>query len=95
MDTNGLHLIIGTGPLGQRTARALLEERRRVRMLNRSGQLSVALDGVEVVKGDLSTPEHAMTLLHGAAMIYQCAQPSMGQSSFRCRAVGIALTHAS
>ncbi len=75
MGTNGLLLIIGTGPLGQWTARALLEEGRRVRMLNRSGQSSVAPDGVEVVKGDLSTPEHAMTLLHGATVVYQCAQP--------------------
>jgi nucleoside-diphosphate-sugar epimerase len=75
MDRNELHLIIGTGPLGQWTARALLEQGRRVRMLNRSGTAPATPAGAEVVKGDLSTPEHAVALLHEAAVVYQCAQP--------------------
>jgi nucleoside-diphosphate-sugar epimerase len=44
-------------------------------MLNRSGRSSDAPNGAEVVKGDLSTPEHAVALLHEATVVYQCAQP--------------------
>lgn len=75
MNTQELHLIIGTGPLGQWTARALLEQGRRVRMLNRRGVSPEAPEGVEVVKGDLSTPEQAVALLREASVVYQCAQP--------------------
>lgn len=75
MHSDALHVIVGTGPLGQWTARALLEQGRRVRMLNRSGSSPDAPAGVELVRGDLSTPEQAAALLREAAVVYQCAQP--------------------
>lgn len=73
---DGLHLILGSGPLGQATARALLARGRRVRMLNRSGNAANAPHGVEIVKGDLQHRDQARTLLQGAAVVYQCAQPA-------------------
>jgi nucleoside-diphosphate-sugar epimerase len=79
METGELHVIFGTGPLGAWTARALLELGQRVRMVNRSGKPSVALDGVEVVKGDAYNSASTTALTAGAAAVYQCAQPAYHQ----------------
>ncbi len=73
---SNLHVIAGSGPLGQWTARALLGMGRQVRMINRSGTAADAPAGVEVVRGDLSDGAQARELLRGAAAVYQCAQPA-------------------
>ena len=73
-DTNEYHVIFGTGPLGQSVMRALLSRRKRVRMVNRSGK-AVVPSSVELVGGDAYDPAFTQSVSHGAAVVYQCAQP--------------------
>jgi nucleoside-diphosphate-sugar epimerase len=75
MTTQELHVVFGTGPLGQATARALLGRGHRVRMVNRSGR-ALPLAEVEVVAGDAYDPASVTALSAGAAAVYQCAQPA-------------------
>jgi nucleoside-diphosphate-sugar epimerase len=70
-----LHVVFGTGPLGQWTARELVRLGKTVRMVNRSGQLANAPAGVEVVVGDAYDTAKNIAVTKGAAAIYQCAQP--------------------
>ncbi len=70
-----LHVVLGTGPLGQATARALLERGATVRMVNRRGS-HPTLANVEVCSGDLYNPTVVQTLTAGATAVYQCAQPA-------------------
>jgi len=72
---NELHVVFGTGALGQHTARELARLGKTVRMVNRSGKLAEAPAGVEVVAGDAYDAEKNIELTKGAAAIYQCAQP--------------------
>ncbi|KGE71188.1 NAD-dependent epimerase/dehydratase family protein [Spirochaeta lutea] len=79
-----LHTIFGTGPLGLFTARALLEDGKRVRVVNRTGTLDApralvmapwtAAD-VEVVQGDALDPGQVRAAAQGASHIYHCANP--------------------
>jgi len=71
-----LHVILGTGPLGQWTMRELLLMDKRVRMVNRSGHVSDLPEGVEVMTGDVRDVSEATRLTIGAAAVYQCAQPA-------------------
>jgi len=68
------HVILGTGPLGMATMRALLKRRYQVRMVNRSGSANVP-QGVEVVAGDVYSVDSVRDLTADAAVVYQCAQP--------------------
>ncbi len=77
--TNDLHVVFGTGPLGIWTARALLEQGLRVRMVNRSGRSAVAPAGAEVVGGDAYDVASTTALARGAAAVYMCAQPAYHQ----------------
>jgi nucleoside-diphosphate-sugar epimerase len=74
MNKQALHVIFGSGPLGMATARALLADGKRVRMVNRSGA-AAAPDGVEIVRGNASDPDSVRAVTAGAAVVYQCAQP--------------------
>lgn len=77
--TPDLHVIFGSGPLGQAVLRELLKRGRRVRVVNRRGELHPVLpgayDAVEVVRADADDPAAAQAAAHGAAVVYQCAQP--------------------
>lgn len=79
MSTNDLHVIFGTGPLGIWTARTLLEQGLRVRMVNRSGQSAGAPPDAEVLKGDAYEVASTTALTRGAVAVYQCAQPAYHQ----------------
>ena len=46
-----------------------------VRVVSRSGKMSEAPQGVELVAGDLYDPAAVRRLTQGAAVAYQCAQP--------------------
>lgn len=70
-----LHVIFGAGPLGKWTARELVKMGKRVRVINRSGNVKDLPAGVEVVKGDAYNLELNVQLTQGATAIYQCAQP--------------------
>ncbi len=74
-NNSGLHVILGTGPLGQATMRELLRRGKAVRMVNRSGRADLP-PGVDVVAGDLYQPARVRELCADAAVVYQCAQPA-------------------
>jgi nucleoside-diphosphate-sugar epimerase len=73
-DTQELHVVFGTGPVGQATARALLARGHAVRMVNRSGKAEAA--GAAVVRGDAYNPASVAELTAGATAVYQAAQPA-------------------
>lgn len=75
METNELHVVLGTGPLGMATAEALLRRGRRVVMVNRSGRAE-APAGATVTRADLYDPASVRAATAGAAAVYQCAQPA-------------------
>jgi nucleoside-diphosphate-sugar epimerase len=76
MNTNELHVIFGTGPLGKGVARELVKRGVRVRMVNRSGKVIDVPREVEIVKGDAYNSQITRELTLGAAAVYQCAQPA-------------------
>ncbi len=76
MASQELHVIFGTGPVGQATARELAKRGKTVKMVNRSGKrLGGVPDGVTVVAGDLFDINTAKTLAQGATHVYQCTNP--------------------
>jgi nucleoside-diphosphate-sugar epimerase len=70
-----LHVIFGTGTLGRWTADALVKMGKNVRMINRSGKMIDAPEGVELVACDASDVAQNLTVTKGAAAAYQCAMP--------------------
>ena len=74
--TTELHVIFGTGPLGKWTARELVSQGKRVRLINRSGQAIDLPEGAEVVKADAYDARQTTELTAGATAVYQCAQPA-------------------
>ncbi|MBC8076247.1 MAG: NAD-dependent epimerase/dehydratase family protein [Chloroflexales bacterium] len=75
MDTQELHVVFGTGPLGLATARELLAKGKAVRMVNRSGR-GEAPKGATLVRGDAYDAKVVAELCAGASVVYQCAQPA-------------------
>ncbi len=69
-----LHVIFGTGPLGNAVMEALVEKGKPVRMVNRSGKESFA-QGVQVAAGDGSDSASARELCKDASVVYHCANP--------------------
>ena len=66
-----LHVIFGTGPVGQAVMTELLAKGKRVRVVNRSGKAHVPA-GVEVLAGDASDARVAVTLAKDAEVVYNC-----------------------
>jgi nucleoside-diphosphate-sugar epimerase len=75
MHEQQLHVVFGTGPVGQATTRALLARGHRVRMVNRSGRAE-APAGAVVTRGDAYDPASVAELAAGATAVYQAAQPA-------------------
>ena len=73
-----LHVIFGTGPLGQSVMRELIKRGKKVRMINRSGKANVP-QAVEVVASDAYNPEETRRVTEGASVVYQCAQPGYSE----------------
>jgi nucleoside-diphosphate-sugar epimerase len=71
-----LHVIFGTGPLGKWTARELLRQGKRVRLINRSGAAIDLPAEAEIVKADAYDTRLTTALTAGAEAVYQCAQPA-------------------
>lgn len=77
---NQLHVILGTGPVGCWTARALRELSIPVRAVNRSGNRPYLMpDEVEIVAADVSDTAQAITVAEGAAVLYQALNPPYHQ----------------
>lgn len=70
-----LHVVIGAGPLGAATARALLKRNQQVRMLSRSGR-GIVPAGAELRAVDVYDTAELRAQLEGAAAVYQCAAPA-------------------
>lgn len=74
--SNNLHVIFGTGPVGMAIMDALQEKGYKIRMVNRSGRTAEPLpDGVELIHGDLSEREFAITATDGADVLYNALNP--------------------
>jgi nucleoside-diphosphate-sugar epimerase len=69
------HVVVGAGPLGRATAKALVHPDRHVILVNRSGQIVELPDDVDSVAGDLAVPTALAPIVNGAQSIYFCAQP--------------------
>ena len=69
-----LHIIFGTGPLSRSVMEELIAQRKRVRMVNRTGRADVP-NNVEVVAADLLSGIGVEAAAAGASIIYQCANP--------------------
>jgi nucleoside-diphosphate-sugar epimerase len=71
-----LHVIFGTGPVGQAAARELALRGKTVRMVNRSGKRPGGVpDDIAVVAGDVFVVDIAKALAQGATHVYQCTNP--------------------
>lgn len=71
-----VHVIFGTGPLGQSVMRELVRRGARVRMVNRSGKAPAgAPPTVEFTAADLYQAEQVRQVTRDASIVYQCAQP--------------------
>jgi len=74
--SNKQQVIFGTGPLGLAVMEALAKQGKPVKMINRSGRLSLSLPpGVTVEAGDAYDVTFTRSVCQGAAVVYQCAQP--------------------
>ncbi len=71
-----VHVIFGTGPVGCWTARALTDQGRTVRAVNRSGDRPELMPAeVEVVAADVSHVDQATDAAAGAATVIQALNP--------------------
>ena len=75
MNNAELHVVFGTGPLGRAVIRELVAQGKRVRVVNRSGKMSDAPTGVEIVAGDATDAANVRKLSKDATVVYHCAQP--------------------
>lgn len=77
MANQKLHVIFGTGPVGQATARELVRHGKVVKMINRSGKKPAGVpENVTVVAGDVFDAALAKELAKGATHVYQCTNPA-------------------
>ncbi len=76
MANQELHVIFGTGPVGQAAARELVKRGKTAKMVNRSGRKPAGVpDGVTVMAGDIFDVNVAKSLAQGATHVYQCTNP--------------------
>ncbi|HEY3504499.1 MAG TPA: NAD-dependent epimerase/dehydratase family protein [Actinocatenispora sp.] len=68
----GLHVIVGSGPVGTATARVLLDRDESVRVVTRSG---AGTAGTERVVADATDVDRLADLTEGADALYNCANP--------------------
>ena len=77
MTTN--HVVLGTGAIGRAVMNELVRRGESVRMVNRSGKMDEAPDGVEVVAADLYDQSKVREVTRGAKVVYQASQPEYTQ----------------
>ena len=76
MANQELHVIFGTGPVGQAAARELVQRGKTVKMVNRGGKRPGGVpEGVTVAAGDVFDASVAKQLAQGATHVYQCTNP--------------------
>ena len=74
-----LHVVLGTGAIGRATVEELIKRGKTVRMVNRSGKMVEAPEGVDIVPSDLYDPAKVREVTQGAKVVYQCAQPNYSE----------------
>jgi nucleoside-diphosphate-sugar epimerase len=79
MNTAEQHLIFGTGPVGKSIMTELLKRGKSVTMVNRSGTLKDAPQGINLVKGDASDPNFTRQVSKGKTHIYNCTNPAYSE----------------
>lgn len=71
-----IHVVFGTGPLGQATMQALQKRGKIVKMVNRTGKRPEnAPSEIEIIAGDAYSLDFTRSITKGASVVYQCAQP--------------------
>ena len=71
-----LHVVLGSGAVGQATARALVKQGKYMRMVDRSGRRPADTpESVEILGGDLYNLDFARKAVEDASVVYQTAQP--------------------
>lgn len=73
-DADGLHVVIGAGPIGSGVARELAARGQRVRIVTRSGSGPAGISA-ELVAADASDADAIVRLTGGAVAMYNCANP--------------------
>lgn len=74
-DVEKVHVVVGaSGGTGSALVSLLVRQGRRVRAVNRSGQMRVP-EGVEVVAGDATDSERMRTVCKGAGVVYNVVNP--------------------
>lgn len=68
------YVIVGAGPVGRHTAELLRDRGERVRVLTRSGRVSI--DGVESVAVDAAAADALSRQVDGAVALFNCANPA-------------------
>lgn len=68
------YVIVGAGPVGRHTAELLRDRGESVRVLTRSGRVSI--DGVESVAVDAADPDALSAQVGDAVALFNCANPS-------------------
>lgn len=72
----GIHVILGTGQVGQSVARVLCAYDVDVRVVNRSGDVPNDIEPkVEALRADMSNPDAARAACEDASVVYFCLQP--------------------
>lgn len=74
MNSNELHIIFGSGPVGLAVMDELLARGKQVRLVTRSGRATVP-EGVRVIKGDATDPASTREVCKGASHVYNCTNP--------------------
>lgn len=74
VDSNGLHVVFGAGPVGMAVAGELTRGGKRVRIVNRGGRTE-APAGVEVMRGDATDRSFVREASAGAAVVYNALNP--------------------
>ena len=69
-----LHVVFGTGPVGQAVIRELRVRGHRVRAVSRSGRAELDAD-VEMLSGDAGDPSFANHACIGASVVYSALNP--------------------
>ena len=74
--TNELHVVFGTGPVGQSVVQTLLAQGKPTRVVSRGGARRSLPPEVEIVRGDATNPEDTTRACLGATHVYNCTNPT-------------------
>jgi nucleoside-diphosphate-sugar epimerase len=72
---SGVHVVVGAGPIGSGIARLLAGQGHQVKIVTRSGSGPAAHEGIERIAADAADSQAVTKLTHGAAALYNCANP--------------------